>query len=400
MNLRSDYTLVHINDCCCLLPYGQSITEHRHGITLNASGELLFRALQEGTDPADLPALLAKHYHAGEEDTPMLRADVEDFLERLRLCGILLPDPNDMLYAASVCPASYYKIGTLTVAIVLPDKLLLPQLSDFACTPQAADIHIQVLLREPFQHPTGRVLIRNSSLTILETDSLYVLICCHEGQTMFECHTAKDGSHAVFFCMAAADDTLCELLFSGIRSVYLLAAGKHGLFALHSASILYNGKAWLFAGSAGTGKSTHTSLWNTLFHTPVLNGDLNLIGIDDGNPFVYGMPWCGTSGIRTAKTYPLGGIILLKQHSTDRLFPLSDVKKQLLVMQRLISPTWTKELLCLNLAFAEALCQKAPVWQLGATMEPSAAARMKHVIDTETKEICHATEITSFNCQN
>lgn len=45
--------------------------------------------------------------------------------------------------------------------------------------------------------------------------------------------------------------------------------------------------------------------------TPLLNGDLNLIGEENGQFFVYGIPWCGTSGICTTEKQRLGGIVLL-----------------------------------------------------------------------------------------
>lgn len=100
------------------------------------------------------------------------------------------------------------------------------------------------------------------------------------------------------------------------------------------------------SGPSGAGKSTHTALWNRLFETPLLNGDLNLIGIADGAPFVYGLPWCGTSGIYTPKTCPLGGITLLKRAASDSDNPMTEDEQQLSVMHRLISPSWTKDMVC------------------------------------------------------
>ena len=36
------------------------------------------------------------------------------------------------------------------------------------------------------------------------------------------------------------------------RFAFLIAAQKQALFVLHSVSIFYQGKAWLFSGSSGT----------------------------------------------------------------------------------------------------------------------------------------------------
>ena len=154
-----------------------------------------------------------------------------------------------------------------------------------------------------------------------------------------------------------------------------------GLFALHSSSILYQDKAWLFAGPSGTGKSTHAALWENEFETPLLNGDLNLIGISDEIPVVYGIPWCGTSGIYTANTHPLGGITLLKRAAGNGALPLTEDERQLKVMHRLISPSWTNEMLSRNLDFAADLQRRIPVFCLQCTKDAAAAHTMKQIID-------------------
>ena len=50
-------------------------------------------------------------------------------------------------------------------------------------------------------------------------------------------------------------------------------------------------------------------------------------------------------------------------------------------MQRMISPTWTKDLLLKNLAFAETLAPLAKIFRLNCTKNPEAAAVMKAAID-------------------
>ncbi len=198
---------------------------------------------------------------------------------------------------------------------------------------------------------------------------------------------SKDGSRAVFYYRPASDndgfpvEILREEFFHSLRLAFLYHVQKKEMFAIHSASILYQGKAWLFSGHSGMGKSTHARLWTQLYETPQLNGDLNLLAITPEGPMVYGIPWCGTSGIFTKQTYPLGGIILLKQDQQDFCEELSPDKKTLLLTQRLISPAWTKELLSLNLRFADRLKDQILVCRLHCTREPSAAETTKNWID-------------------
>ena len=156
---------------------------------------------------------------------------------------------------------------------------------------------------------------------------------------------------------------------------------KHGMFALHSASLQYHGMAWLFSGASGTGKSTHTNLWKKQYGTPVLNGDLNLCYIGQDGVFCYGMPWCGTSGIYTKKEYPVGGVVLLRQDTENKIECLSLDQQQLLVSQRLISPSWTEELFLKNLAFAGRAAKQIPIFRLACNMEDAAAVAAKTYID-------------------
>ena len=154
---------------------------------------------------------------------------------------------------------------------------------------------------------------------------------------------------------------------------------------LHSASLLYRDRAWLFSGHSGIGKSTHTKLWNDLLQTPLLNGDLNLLAIENGQPVIHGLPWCGTSKISDVHTYALGGIILLKQAETDFAEALSESQKQLLIMQRFISPSWTEEQQTANLRFAKELAPHILICRLHCTPSPSAVTAIKQTIDTYLK---------------
>ena len=164
-------------------------------------------------------------------------------------------------------------------------------------------------------------------------------------------------------------------------------------------SILYRDQVWLFSGHSGMGKSTHTNLWKEQFGTEIINGDLNLIGWSNseqtnigqsvdkpgskGHPIVYGMPWCGTSGIASTKSYPLGGIVLLGRSDNDHFESLTNDQKIVRVMQRMISPVWTEDMLETNLKCAAKLAKEVPIYYLLCTKEPSAAYVMKARIDKE-----------------
>ena len=186
-----------------------------------------------------------------------------------------------------------------------------------------------------------KVVIHHNELTVLEYPTKYVLFF-HELSGVEELHMSKDGTYAHFFCDKPSDEVRFNL-FHAIRMAFLVFALNRGKVMLHSCSILFNGRVWAFSGPSGTGKSTHCEIWKKLFETPIVNGDLNLIGLENDIPYVYGTPWCGSSGIYDNKKRRLGGIILLKQAIDNRLENLNTEKKVLFVQQRLITSIWDKD---------------------------------------------------------
>lgn len=374
MRIREDYTILKIADADYVLPYGQSIADHRHGIRLNETGLFLIHALENDVEKSDLLARFAAYCEADSADYPNLERDLDAFLKQLEELDLLDMEPEK-----KDCE-HFFQIGPLVVGLDGPKDFIPENFKSFACEKKQTDLALHITDILPRRRRVGKLLVRNQELMICE-DAQGWFFLYPPSTNLIECHLSKDASQAWLYCKSPFGEKLKAQLFNAFRFLYLIKAQQQGFFALHSASILYRDRAWLFSGSSGTGKSTHTNLWHQEFQTPVLNGDLNLIGMEHGQAFVYGLPWCGTSGIYTTKTYPLGGITLLKKHPAEQILDLREDEKQLFVMQRLISPTWTEELLRKNLDFTKELCRHIPVFRLLCTREISAAHYMKHFID-------------------
>ena len=259
-------------------------------------------------------------------------------------------------------------------------------------------MQIDILQRTPPFHTNGKTLIRNEELVVCENEQGYIILFPSMNQIL-EAHMTRDGRFAQIYVKGLDKEKTKEELFNAIRHFFLFFAQRQGFFAIHSASILYQDQVWLFSGHSGMGKSTHTNLWKEQFGTKIINGDLNLIGWNSGkqdssgqnvnkpdskgHPIVYGMPWCGTSGIASTKSYPLGGIVLLGRSDNDHFELLQNDQKIVRVMQRMISPVWTEDMLEANLECAAKLAKEVPIYYLLCTKEPSAAYVMKARIDKE-----------------
>lgn len=227
----------------------------------------------------------------------------------------------------------------------------------------------------------AKVLINHPELTVFEEDETYA-IYFHDTPSIYLMRCSKDGAMVQVYCDEKKDEEALLHLFHAIRMPFLLYAAKKGYIMLHSASILYNGKAWLFSGQSGTGKSTHTNLWNKLWDTPLINGDLNLIRAtaDNGQFFIYGTPWCGTSEICDNEVHELGGIVFLKQAPSNYCKELSPDERRLNIFQRLITPMWTEEMLDNVLAMIDNIADVIFIRRLFCTPEDEAAQVMRDEI--------------------
>lgn len=378
MKLNDRYIKATLAGIPYLLPYGQLIAAPAPATRLNDSGSLLWDGILEGDSREELLALLADRYHATDRERAALAEDVDQYLHSLCRMGILLADTPES--RGDDTPPLFYRIGPLVFSYRGPSLLYDRFFSAFSCEEEDFDQEVLILTGKPASIPYGAVLIHTEELTICDSGSSYCFFFAAPWGIR-EMHVKKDGSRAVLYRMPDPDDMHIEDLFHALRFAFLILAQQKELYVLHSASFLYRGRAFLVSGSSGTGKSTHSALWHDLYQTPLLNGDLNLLGIRDNIPYAYGLPWCGTSGICTPKDYPLGGIIFLKQAAIDQVQSLQPDEKVLHILQRMISPAWTKELLLRNLHFSEALAPLTFSCRLYCTKEPSAARTLKAAID-------------------
>ena len=357
-----------------------------------------------------------------------IRQDVKQFVQELLLLGILreclrpccAEDADDVtcVYPTKEPFVECLEIAGMRIALYGSRELISSQFDAFLKDCSSAqgkskselqtESHIKMQIKMPVQmqieilqrttsfHPNGKTLIRNEELVVCENEQGYIILFPSMNQIR-EAHMTSDGRFAQIYVNGLDKEKTKEELFHAIRHFFLFFAQRQGFFAIHSASILYRDQVWLFSGHSGMGKSTHTNLWKEQFGTEIINGDLNLIGWSNGeqtnigqnvdkpgskgHPIVYGMPWCGTSGIASTKSYPLGGIVLLGRSDNDHFESLTNDQKIVRVMQRMISPVWKEEMLNQNLTCAEKLAKQIPIFYFLCTKEPSAAGRMKDAID-------------------
>ena len=154
--------------------------------------------------------------------------------------------------------------------------------------------------------------------------------------------------------------------------VYLM---KHGGFYLHASAVALDGKAYLFSAPSGTGKSTHTRLWQREFGegAVVFNDDKPALRLVDGVWYAYGTPWCGKDGINRNMKVPLAGICFLKQAGENRIRRLSEQETLQKILGLTVWRRLTPERLDLLLSHLDDLITHIPVFELENRPEAEAA---------------------------
>jgi len=372
-----NYTLQYIQDTPYLIPFGQGIVDNIPSIMLNDTSVTMWEAINTYDTYEEILSHLTKIFQPdNEKDQLLLAKDIKQFIKRLKMYNIFDNKTFDYLTPYQT-KNIFFSIAGISFLYIGHNALFSESFTPFLCSEELtnADITIHTSLLLPRFKPVGNILVRSTDVTIFENEQSYILMM-NNYQYVKECHISKASAKCIIYHkeLTSADyEEAREEVFHTIRFIFTYAAQQRDMYVVHSASILFQDKAWLFSAPSGTGKSTHTALWNKLYNTPYINGDLNLIAITKQGMLVYGIPWCGTSGISDFNTYPLGGIVLLKQYPKDIIQPLTDAEKILFVMQRFISPCWTKAMEEQNLYAAAEISKNVLITRLLCTKEPSAA---------------------------
>lgn len=108
---------------------------------------------------------------------------------------------------------------------------------------------------------------------------------------------------------------------------FALLAMSHGVVSVHASTIVHQGKAVVFLGESGTGKSTHTRLWlRNIPNTALLNDDSPMLSIANSEPLVWGSPWSGKTHCYHNSSFPLAAVVRLCQAPYNTITKLSPLE--------------------------------------------------------------------------
>ena len=158
-------------------------------------------------------------------------------------------------------------------------------------------------------------------LRLFSTEAGYRVELLHDGHT----HVMHvDSSFSTAETQISWQDKKAgDAVSSMLRIAYSQAVILRDAVSIHAAAVCTGGRAYLFMGKSGTGKSTHAALW--IKHIPgtqLLNDDNPTVRLIDGRAYACGTPWSGKTPCYRQLSFPIGGMVRLSQAPENRFLPL------------------------------------------------------------------------------
>lgn len=160
-----------------------------------------------------------------------------------------------------------------------------------------------------------------------ESEWLFRVAQIASAPTCCEVRVSRDFTAAELSVLEGVSPSIMRFAIDNcVMLLYAFATAHKGILEMHASVVVHEGKARLFLGHSGTGKSTHTRQWLAQFHTAyLLNDDNPVLRVDkEGKVWVYGTPWSGKTPCYRNERVPVAAIVQLEQapeNSISKLAP-------------------------------------------------------------------------------
>lgn len=150
-----------------------------------------------------------------------------------------------------------------------------------------------------------------------------------------------------------------------------------GGFVLHGAAIEWNNQGIIFTGNSGSGKTTQAHLWKEQERALLLNGDCPAIRKTPDGTWIYGTPWCGSSGEYMDRSTKLHAVVLVKQAKENRVRKLEGQEKMMVILSQVFRSNVDSKMLDYAIANVANCIDDFCVYELFCTKEHGAVETLK-----------------------
>ena len=226
-------------------------------------------------------------------------------------------------------------------------------------------------------------------ITRVQTQLPYFSIYEHEGCPRYTLdENTETGEPSAILCMSP-DFKESELyvaeslrasavvfqLSTALMMNFTYVSAQKGVLLIHASVIGYNGKANIFLGKSGTGKSTHSRLWlENIPGADLLNDDNPALGFDkDGKPCIFGTPWSGKTPCYRNICAPLNAIVRLEQAPENSIARDSGINAFAALYGSVSAIRWNRPIMDAITASVEKIASSVKVFRLSCLPDPAAA---------------------------
>lgn len=225
------------------------------------------------------------------------------------------------------------------------------------------------------QKINGREIFLAGSYSVYENEDSYIKVCKrfdeYSYNIIFTQKKGKSGGTVYFTDNGYEKLKTTNELFEMIDTMSALL--YYDALLLHSSFIEHNGKAVLFSGNSGAGKSTQADIWKEYRGAQVINGDRAILSRDENGWTACGNPACGSSGICENKKFPLDTIVFVKQSKINKVNELSGFEKFMRLTSQLFCGARKKDDTEKLMQLTEKLASEIRIIELECTADERAA---------------------------
>ena len=194
------------------------------------------------------------------------------------------------------------------------------------------------------------------------TDGRMVWQQVSKNQLQLQLVVSADRTHIAV--TADETDTFGMAVWESLTFLVFYLLLKKQVLTLHGAMVEADGKAIIFTGQSGVGKTTQARLWRDHKNALVLNGDRSCVYHDGSRWMGFGTPWCGTSGEYCNRQTPIGAVVVVEKDYVNQVEPLEGLARLQSIMPHGQIPFWGGELTEQALQLLDGFLAEIPVLRL------------------------------------
>lgn len=298
---------------------------------------------------------------------------------------------------------SWLAVGGLTLRLLTEDEQLVasdhPLMAPFRLAAPAADRRADITIRARFTDgplmTAGTPRFEGGDAWLLHIDLAghgegagdHIITCCTHGAARTAYKQARfnadlsDGEVVVsrrhFAAELAAGATISPLDYplDEVLMIHALARGRG--VAVHASGLRdASGRAFVFAGQSGAGKSTIARLLADVPGLTLLSDERLVIRTDGDQPIVFGTPWHGDALFVSAASGPLGGVFFLQQAPAHQIVAVSPAQASARLLACAFLPFHDRAAVDATCRAIEGITQAAPIAELRFAKHASVLAEL------------------------